>query len=305
MSSESGSPRCLNCGADLSGPYCSRCGQEDHDLRVSLGRLVRDFFSDQFGLESKVPRTLWALVSRPGLLTKEYLAGHRVSWLLPLKLYLSVSVVYFLLLSLPFLGGIRTNVTYTDADRAAIDSARDAGAENRGDSVALETRSGIIAVGATAPDSTAIDSSASGLERILSRRVREFGSMSEAEQADYFKAAFVKYMSNAVFLLLPVFALLLYLLYRKTGRFYAEHLIFALHIHAFAFVALTITLFLPEILDVVAPVWIMVYLYLAMRRVYGESRGRTARKYAGLFFPYVLILQVVTLGVLFAVFAIG
>ena len=193
MSSEAGSPRCLNCGADLSGAFCSRCGQEDTDLRVSIRSLVRDFFADQFGLESKVPRTLWALVSRPGLLTKEYLAGHRVRWLTPFKLYLSVSVVYFLLLSLPFFGSMRANITYTDADRAAIDSARAEGTLRR-DSAAAGQRSDVVAIGGTVSDSTLPDSSLNGLERLLQRRSREFSSMSQVEQVEYFKNAFVKYM---------------------------------------------------------------------------------------------------------------
>jgi hypothetical protein len=300
MSSESGSPRCLNCGADLSGSFCSKCGQEDLDLRVSLGSLVRDLFADQFGLESKVPRTLWALISKPGLLTREYLAGHRVRWLLPFKLYLSVSVVYFLLLSLPFLGSMRTTIKYTDTDRAAMDSAR-----VEADSISANQRSGIVTIGGTVSDSALTDSTATGAESLIQRRSREIASMSQADQVDYFKNAFVKYMPNAVFLLLPVFALLLYLLYRKTGRFYAEHLIFTLHFHAFAFVALTVNLLLPDALGIVAPVWILVYLYLGLRRVYGESRGRTAGKFVGLLIPYALILQIVTFGVLFAVFALG
>src|SRR5215212_9831045 len=104
MSSETGSPRCLNCGADLTGQYCSACGQEDTELRVSLKRLARDFLAEQLGLESKVPTTLWRLMSKPGLLTKEYLSGKRVRSLLPLRLYLSASVIYFLLLALPFFG---------------------------------------------------------------------------------------------------------------------------------------------------------------------------------------------------------
>ena len=60
--------------------------------------------AEQLGLESKVPTTLWRLISRPGVLTREYLAGKRVRSLLPLRLYLSASVIYFLLLSVPFFG---------------------------------------------------------------------------------------------------------------------------------------------------------------------------------------------------------
>ncbi|HEX6576013.1 MAG TPA: DUF3667 domain-containing protein [Gemmatimonadaceae bacterium] len=78
MSSEGGAPRCLNCGAELAGPFCSHCGQEDNELRVSLKRLAKDFLAEQVGLETKVPTTLWKLLSKPGLLTKEYLAGKRV-----------------------------------------------------------------------------------------------------------------------------------------------------------------------------------------------------------------------------------
>ena len=142
-------------------------------------------------------------------------------------------------------------------------------------------------------------------ETFIQKRMKRFEGMSAEETIAYFKSAFVKYMPNAIFLLLPVFALLLYLLYRKTGRFFAEHLIFALHIHAFAFVALIISLFLPGFLDIVAPTWILVYLYIALRVVYGESRGRTAGKFAALVFSYMLIFQITMLSVLLGILAYG
>jgi hypothetical protein len=278
MTSETGTPRCLNCGAELAGAFCSQCGQEDNDVRISLKQLGRDFFSEQLGIESKVPRTVWALVSKPGFLTREYLSGRRVRWLLPLKLYLSASVVYFLLLSLPVFRGLNSNVKLTETDRAEV--------------IAVDTVN-------------SKDSANSDLEKYMERRARRFSEMSPAEQNNMIRGAYSKYMPNAVFLLMPVFAGLLYMLYRRTGRFYAEHLIFALHIHAFAFAALTLSLLLPEALDFIAPLWILVYLYLALLQVYGESRGRTARKYAALFFPYAAILLAATLGVLAAIFALG
>jgi hypothetical protein len=275
MTSETGSPRCLNCGAELSGPFCSQCGQQDHDIRVSLARLVKDFFAEHLGLESKVPRTLWALVSRPGMLTKEYLAGHRVRWIPPLRLYLFASVVYFLLLSLPFVADLNKAVRITETARAEMDSA-----------------------GVVAPD-TAL----SALEKRLEGKAARIGAMTEAERTAFFRESFTRFMPNAVFLLLPFFAWILYLLYRSGGRFFAEHLIFALHVHGFAFIALSFALFLPSIGRVVVQVWILAYLYLALRRVYGESRGRTVGKFAGLIVPYMLLLLAATFAVLLIIFA--
>ena len=133
--------------------------------------------------------------------------------------------------------------------------------------------------------------------------MKRFGAMSTEEAVSFFRSSFVRYMPNAVFLLLPVFTLILYLLYRKTGRYFAEHLIFTLHVHAFAFVVLTIALILPDALDIVVPVWILVYLFIALRRVYEESRRRTAMKFAALLFSYMIILQITMLGVLGMIFA--
>ncbi|HKY96926.1 MAG TPA: DUF3667 domain-containing protein [Gemmatimonadaceae bacterium] len=294
MTSNEGSPRCLNCGAELSGPYCSQCGQEDNELRVSLKRLFRDFLAEQVGLETKVPTTLWKLVSRPGLLTKEYLAGKRVRSLLPLRLYLSASVVYFLLLSLPGLGvDLSKQVKITGVDSAAIDSASREKAANSNMTITVPGAK----ISGNPNGSTA--------ERFVRKRSDRFKAMSPQESVNYFRAAFLKYMPNAVFFLLPVFAFILYLLYRTTGRFFAEHLIFALHVHAFSFVALILALILPDALDIIVPVWILVYLFIALRKVYGESRRRTAVKFAALMFTYMISLQITLLAMLGIIFAVG
>ena len=300
MTSEAGSPRCLNCGAELSGNYCSACGQEDTELRVSLKRLAKDFLAEQIGLESKVPTTLWKLISRPGLLTKEYLSGRRVRSLLPLRLYLSASVVYFLLLSLPIFGtSFRSNMkVLTGIDQAAIDSAQSASAA-RGRVVDSTANMTILGERINARKG------GTSIERFVQRRLRRFQGMSAEEVGQVFKSSFIRYMPNVVFLLLPVFTFICYLLYRKTGRYFAEHLIFALHVHAFAFVVLIISLVLPDALGIIVPVWLLVYLFMALRRVYEESKGRTAAKFAALLFSYMLILQITMLGVLGLIFAIG
>jgi hypothetical protein len=224
-------------------------------------------------------------MARPGFLTKEYFAGRRVRWVLPLKLYLSASVIYFLLLSLPFAGNFRANVTFTESDTAAADSA----ARER-------------VAGSTVPRDSA-DTTTSAIERRLGERATKLGRMSPEEQIARFRDGFVRWMPNAIFLLLPAFAGILYLLYRRSGRFFAEHLIFALHVHAFVFAVRAGGLFLPDLLVLVTQIWILAYLYFAMRNVYAEPKGRTLVKFAGLVMIYGALLLAVTMLVMLAIFA--
>lgn len=90
--------RCLNCGAELAGEYCNQCGQKKvhrHDFSVKhfFGHLLHEFTH----LDSnKILKTLYALVFRPGLLTAEYLAGRKGSYINPIRIYLTFSALYFL-----------------------------------------------------------------------------------------------------------------------------------------------------------------------------------------------------------------
>jgi hypothetical protein len=86
---------CLNCGSALSGNFCSDCGQENTDYRVSLGRLLRDLAEEVLSIESRLWRSLWHLVRHPGRLTRDYNFGRRVRYTSPLRLYLFCSIAYF------------------------------------------------------------------------------------------------------------------------------------------------------------------------------------------------------------------
>jgi len=252
--------------------------------------------AEQLGLESKVPTTLWTLIRHPGVLTKEYLAGRRVRSLLPLRLYLSASVVYFLLLSL--LGQPAVKFAMTDKDRAGLDSAR---AELGIDSARTNP---FVKIGGVSARSDSV-SPKGGVKEFIRKRAKRFDGMTGQQVVKFFNDAFLHYLPNAIFFLLPVFTALLYLLYRKTGRYFAEHLIFTLHIHAFAFIALMLSLLTPDAFDWIAPVWILVYLYIALRVVYEESRKRTLGKFAALLFSYMLIFNITMVSIFAAIFAFG
>lgn len=89
---------CLNCGAEVPEKYCSRCGQPNTEPKESFWHLVGHFFADITHYDSQLFLTLRYLITRPGFLTKEYMAGHRARYLNPVRLYVFISAVFFLVL---------------------------------------------------------------------------------------------------------------------------------------------------------------------------------------------------------------
>ena len=88
---------CLNCGEPLADRFCHACGQKriepaERTLRHFLGQLLGALTD----LDSRLLRSLGALVFRPGLLGAEWLAGRRAHWLSPLALFLLVNLLYFI-----------------------------------------------------------------------------------------------------------------------------------------------------------------------------------------------------------------
>ncbi len=86
---------CLNCGAPLAGQYCGQCGQRATSRLISLFELLRDAFGDLFELDSRLWRTLVPLLVRPGRLTREYLQGRRARYMPPFRMYLVLSLIFF------------------------------------------------------------------------------------------------------------------------------------------------------------------------------------------------------------------
>ena len=109
-----------------------------------------------------------------------------------------------------------------------------------------------------------------------------------------------------LFVLLPLMALFLNIIYPLSKRYYVEHLLFVVHYHAFIFLALIIQILairiiallgLPEdigsIFVVATAIYIGVYLYKAMRRVYEQNRFVTVLKFIVLFIAYSIGLTLI------------
>jgi len=294
--SPDGARRCLNCGAALATPFCPQCGQRDIDASLSVRDFVHELVAEHFGLDSKVARTLIALVRWPGRLTNEFIQGRRVRYVPPLRLYLSLSVLFFLFSAV--------------TDRGATTSKNGT----------IEAGGGVVRIDTTSANpsklkgrkaqseflSDTLHSSAAGrwIKRRANQRITELREQGKTAGTQ-FGNEFTRELPDAVFLLVPMLALMLSVVYYGQHRYYAEHLVFALHFQAFVFAALIVTLIPIPLLDVA--VWLggIAYGYLALRTVYAEGRGITALKLGVLGAGYALCAVVVMSVLALVVFFFG
>jgi len=88
---------CGNCGAPLGGAFCHGCGQKAAAPNVSLHDFFHEAVEEFAHVDGKIVRTLRLLLTKPGMLTKEFLDGRRVRYISPLRVYLTCSVLFFAL----------------------------------------------------------------------------------------------------------------------------------------------------------------------------------------------------------------
>jgi hypothetical protein len=115
---------CPNCSCDRLEKFCPECGQENVPSTVPVRELFYDLLGDLLKVDARLWATLWPLISRPGFLTQEFLQGRRARYLTPLKLYLSVAFIYFLLFSWAVGPVMRNMNTLSQRSPPLIGSAR-------------------------------------------------------------------------------------------------------------------------------------------------------------------------------------
>lgn len=278
---------CPNCQAVTSGHYCHHCGQETLLHRASAREFLHEFVGHYVAAEGRLWGTLGRLLFRPGALTNEYIRGRRVRFVQPLRLYLTMSVLFFALLKI--LNGFDLQLdgkpTPPSAAQANVEMAAKEGDHPvRTDKVSIGDRD---------------------LEEILPARLGQqwinFEHLSMEEKNKVFVQGFYHYAPTAMFCMLPLFALYLKVLYLGSGRRYGEHLLFALHTNSFAFVLFGAMLLLEQgFLRFVLWLWLLGYLPWAMKRVYQGSRFGTGWRWLTLMTVYSLTMGA---GFLFALAA--
>lgn len=200
---------CPNCGTPAPLDFCPGCGQKQLDRRITLRLLLADFFEEQFGLNAKAGRTMQALLLHPGRLSREYFDGHVERYISPFKLYLLISVVFFLIVNAITMRGI------TDQLAARIHAAQDsARVIQQRDSTLRHRQTFGVVIGSRDTANWLRDASFhtgwKSLDRLANARLHKVAQMGALEGTRQVTRALFEQAPRVLFVLLPVYALLLY-----------------------------------------------------------------------------------------------
>lgn len=282
-------PYCANCGAAVSGKYCSACGQSIEFHLHSLWDFLGEAAEVLTHADSRLWRTLGPLVARPGFLTRKFLAGHRASYLSPFRLYFVLSVLFFLVVSMTGQPTSRSGnapgavpATTSDARRGLEDDPHRSTDPGR-QKTAAEFCEGVVG-------HSLVPSANKMREPFVSACIK-----SQADNGQQLRENFIRNMGRAMFLFLPVLAAFMKLLYWRPQRSYVTHLLLLIHNHAFVFLLMASVLAVTHWIhpsNAALPAFVMLgyliyYLYQSMRRVYGESWWRTLIKFTALSVGYL------------------
>jgi hypothetical protein len=333
---------CENCGAPLQGHWCAKCGQPAIDYRRSFRHVIADLLDEFLNWDSKFFRTIALLLVRPWKLTNDFLAGHRVRYVHPLRLYLLASILFFFAVNYGA-RGIRFDPGKLEPkDRAELETElknadlpptarekleallRESSPPMKAPSPPATALSPSPAPSATAnvpspsPEPSANEQkygkigerpfvvfdgakSTTPFERWIEARAKE--KMGEhGTKMGLFIATLLSNLPYMMLCCIPLFAFVLKILYIRRHIFYIDHLIYALHIHTFAYTGVMLIVLATIGLNRVVPgliagwtialLWIafVTQIFLSIRKVYRQGWFFSIFKFFFGGFVYLMVL---------------
>jgi hypothetical protein len=340
---------CRNCDSNLGEPpvnFCPACGQDTLNHPPAFWEFVHEFITHYVALEGKLWKTLWLLFVKPAELTREYRAGRKQRYISPLRLYITASFLFFLVVKIAGLGSaINFSAEDAKADKPVISvrlnnnpvsKCHSTAKKDKHDSPAVTNTAakhdedaadgdidkmvkGIVAeaaesakqgAAAGAKAAEAVKQNAAKSPNDDSINVADF-TCAAGERAcqwlkDHLEAKYkgktqtqvlgmlrdgaIANIPYAMFMMLPLFALLTKLLYINRGYYYGEHVVYALHIHAFTFFVMLLSALLPNWLAAAVLIAAAIYYLVALQRFFGGNWFLTFIRYSviGILYPILL-----------------
>ncbi|SFH49564.1 DUF3667 domain-containing protein [Pedobacter insulae] len=339
---------CLNCGHIVEENFCPHCGQENIVVKEDAFHMVSHAIADYFHFEHRFFGTIKPLLFQPGQLTKAYVEGKRVSFIHPIRLYIFISIVFFLV--------VLSEKRFKESNdyKKTQDTAQTA---KQSDSLTLEEKE-VISTFKYVPNKNLRDSLIKNAkEEFKANRVKEdkgknntntnwniknnrkwggnwasdYKSVMDYEKKQAaltkdkrdgfikhyivrrsielnqypdpgkkFLEDFLHNIPKMMFLLLPMFALILKLVYINKKKYYYEHLIYSFHVHSAIFLSILITMLLQWMfkfvydisgwLSFICIIYMIWYIYRSLRTFYGSTRWVTVLKLFFLTFCYNMVL---------------
>lgn len=166
---------CVSCGTAIVGAWCAGCGQRNDDMRRSSFVLAKDFVKDTFSFDGRMWRTLGLLAAAPGTVPSNYSHGKRSRYTPPVRLFLVVSFLFFLILGLTHTLMVavevraRTPEETAAAQKAMEEGLKAAGPEAKGKMEAAMNERGAGDSGAIVIDGRDLDCEISAAPRFFVR----------------------------------------------------------------------------------------------------------------------------------------
>ncbi len=258
---------CKNCDTEFIGHYCPQCGQSVSDLDRPFRVLLFDIMANMWAFDTRVFKTIKSLLFKPGEMAADYAEGKRARYMPPFRLYIFVSIIFFLLLNITTtrqLGKEGNLMTISDKDTATVNNS-------------------LIDI---TSNKNMTDEDSNILKTINQNK-------------DYYISRFFSILSWSLFILMPFYAFLLWVLFRKKQKYFLAHFIFAINQHTFLFLIFLIIISVNLIFPVkqVSPEsWLIlifpVYVVVGSRRLYKSGWRSTIWRVFSAQFLYMVILLI-------------
>jgi hypothetical protein len=321
-------PACANCGTALNGPYCSHCGQKASDFHRPIWWIIGEFMDAVFGYDSRTFRTVWLLFAEPGEFTRRYNSGQRASLLPPFRLFIIATVLFFITLQVTGLAMVAFKTRIVDIASLppeAIEAIKKESNvevtfkdEDKDDKTLTVVTMELFVPAQSVEHVKLTDKQRQNLQK-ASERIGAEAKKADADEAGWLRWAEARgkriaegyqralddplklngplnvWLPRLMLVLVPIFALLLAVLHWWPRVFLFEHLVFSIHIHTVMFVVLALAALAAAIIGDSGFLWavwliLAVYLWMAMKRVYGRSWWLTTAKFLGLIMVYSIVL---------------
>lgn len=302
------SKHCLNCHNEINeSNYCPNCGQLNSDKKLSLRQILKDFLGDYFTFDSKFFKSLVPLLIKPGYLTREYINGKRTRYIFPLRLYVFTTFLFFFVVTLntkldfdKFTNtdndSVKVGTTIIDSNMVSNDEFDTQFQKKLKEDItyALDSSSNGKKVKVKGPgfgfSFDENDTTQSAFVQYINNKAKYLANLGEEGSSRFWKEV-INQLPKVMFILLPVFAFILKLIYIRRKILYVEHLVFALHIHTFIFIVLIVAAFISNSYVIFGLILlILLYIFFSQLNFYRQSKRKSIFKFSLLMMFYLFAL---------------